>query len=213
MTEQTRILMYSDTTAAYVMETIFNTEYTEIIYVKRFSDFVNCLLNIAFDLILIDIEKIGEYQQIGNLSTSQNAGTPVITVSLKRAFEETTAPSSSADDVTTAEKQEADKKAGIKYEAVLDIDDKLKINPNSRRVTFDDMEIHLTKTEFDILYCFATHYDQVLSYEQILAYVWGYGEAIGDEVVKAHLRRLRQKLAVTGREYINNVRGKGYRFP
>lgn len=212
MTEKTRMLMYSETPAAYVMETIFNTEYTEIIYVKRFSDFVNCLLNISFNLILIDVEKIGEYQQIGNLSTSQNAITPVITVSLKRAFEETEA-TSSEDDTVIAEKQAADKKAGIKYEAVLDIDDKLKINPNSRRVTFDNKEIHLTKTEFDILYCFATHYDQVLSYDQILAYVWGYDDVIGDEVVKAHLRRLRQKLAVTGREYINNVRGKGYRFP
>lgn len=155
---------------------------------KRFSDFVNCLLNIPFNLILVDIEKIGEYQQIGNLSTSQNATTSVITVSLKRAFEETV-PNSPADDTITSEKQEADKKAGIKYEAVLDIDDKLKINPNSRRVTFDDKEIHLTKTEFDILYCFATHYDQVLSYDQILAYVWGYDDVIGDEVVKAHRRK------------------------
>lgn len=208
--ERARVLMYSKQTTAYLMGSAFNNDYTETIHVSRFSDIVNCILNINFDLILLDSAYLVEYEQITNLLSSKNIEVKIIVISILESPDGSIAyyPIQFPDEIQ--KQRENDERAGIKHEAIIDVDDKLIINPNSRQVIFGNTEIRLTKTEFDLFYCFAKHRDKVLSYDQILACVWGYDNIVGDDIVKAHLRRLRKKLAFTGREYIKNVRGKGY---
>ena len=54
---------------------------------------------------------------------------------------------------------------------------------------------------------------QVFSREQLYEQVWDEHTAYNvDGVVKSQIRLLRQKLSATGREYIKNVWGVGYRF-
>ena len=73
--------------------------------------------------------------------------------------------------------------------------------------------LELTKTEFDILFCLAKHPGQVLSREQIYDYVWNGDSAFNvDDVVKAHIKAIRKKLAAADTQYIQNVWGVGYRF-
>jgi two-component system alkaline phosphatase synthesis response regulator PhoP len=85
----------------------------------------------------------------------------------------------------------------------------VRIDSGSRRVWIDDSEIELTSLEFDLLSILAEHHGMVLSREQLLEKVWGY-DYFGDlRVVDVHIGHLRQKV---GSDYIETVRGAGYRF-
>jgi len=68
-------------------------------------------------------------------------------------------------------------------------------------------EVHLTPTEFDLLYRLASRPDVVFSREQILADVWGYRDGFGARTVDSHVAALRRKL---GGDVIRTVHGVGY---
>jgi len=85
----------------------------------------------------------------------------------------------------------------------------VRIDSGSRRVWIDDSEVELTSLEFDLLSILAEHHGMVLSREQLLEKAWGY-DYFGDlRVVDVHIGHLRQKV---GSDYIETVRGAGYRF-
>ena len=85
----------------------------------------------------------------------------------------------------------------------------VRIDSGSRRVWVDDNEIELTSLEFDLLSILAENHGMVLSREQLLEKAWGY-DYFGDlRVVDVHIGHLRQKV---GSDYIETVRGAGYRF-
>ena len=85
----------------------------------------------------------------------------------------------------------------------------MRLDSGSRRVWVNDNEIELTSLEFDLLSILAENHGMVLSREQLLEKAWGY-DYFGDlRVVDVHIGHLRQKV---GSEYIETVRGAGYRF-
>ena len=87
------------------------------------------------------------------------------------------------------------------------------INPDKREVLLKGQPLELTKIEFDILLCMAKHPGQVLSREQIYSHVWNEDTAFNvDDVVKAHIKAIRKKLSSADTQYIQPVRGIGYRF-
>ena len=89
----------------------------------------------------------------------------------------------------------------------------LMIDPERRTVTLDGQELNLTRKEFDLLFCLASHAGQVLSREQLYSLVWNNENAYDiDEAVKSQIKTLRKKLTAYNREYIKNVWGIGYRF-
>ncbi len=89
----------------------------------------------------------------------------------------------------------------------------LVIDPLSRQVLLNGKDLRLTRKEFDLLFCLASNPGQVFSREQLYSHVWDEFSAYNvDEVVKAQIKTLRQKLYATGKEYIKNVWGIGYRF-
>jgi two-component system, OmpR family, response regulator ResD len=90
----------------------------------------------------------------------------------------------------------------------------LQIDPLRRTVIALGKSAILTAKEFDLLWLFARHPQQVFTREQILAQVWGY-EFYGDEsTVTVHIRRLREKIEVDPANpvYIQTVWGIGYKF-
>lgn len=93
-------------------------------------------------------------------------------------------------------------------------DTALKINLNSRKVYENKREILLTKIEFDILVYLATYPNRVFTYQQIYESVWGepYYNEKGN--IMTHIRHLREKIEPdpSHPQYIENVRGVGYRF-
>ena len=87
------------------------------------------------------------------------------------------------------------------------------IDPTGRQVSLNGAQLNLTRKEFDLLFCLASHAGQVLSREQLYQMVWDENSAYNvDETVKAHIKSLRKKLTPAGAEYIKNVWGIGYRF-
>ena len=87
------------------------------------------------------------------------------------------------------------------------------VDPLARQVLLNGKDLHLTRKEFDLLFCLASNPGQVFSRKQLYSHVWDEHSAYNvDEVVKAQIKTLRQKLSTTGNEYIKNVWGIGYRF-
>jgi len=84
----------------------------------------------------------------------------------------------------------------------------------ARRVWCNDREISLTKLEFDLLTCLVRSSGRVVSYDEMLTEVWGYGPCAGDPAqVRVTVSRLRQKLkGRSRRKVIVTVRGVGYRI-
>ncbi len=90
----------------------------------------------------------------------------------------------------------------------------LHIDPLRRAVTVREQAIILTAREFDLLWLFARHPQQVFTREQLLNHVWGY-EFYGDEsTVTVHIRRLREKIEPDPAQpsFIQTVWGVGYKF-
>ena len=89
----------------------------------------------------------------------------------------------------------------------------LVVDPLSRQALLNGKDLRLTRKEFDLLFCLASNPGQVFSREQLYNHVWEEHSAYNvDEVVKGQIKTLRQKLNMTGNEYIKNVWGIGYRF-
>jgi len=71
---------------------------------------------------------------------------------------------------------------------------RVQIDPAQRRVTVNGKEVHLTKTEYDLLYELAIHRNKVMLHEQLLSAVWGPEYRDDVDYLRAYVRYLRQKL-------------------
>ena len=78
-------------------------------------------------------------------------------------------------------------------------------------VTVDGRSVTLTATEIKLLAELIRSRGRVLSREYLLDKVWGQECYVTDRTVDTHIRRLREKLGEAS-EYIETVRGVGYRF-
>lgn len=88
---------------------------------------------------------------------------------------------------------------------------RLYVHPTRRQVLSDGAAVSLTPKEFEILCLLLASPGYVFSRSQIQDRVWGM-EYLGEtRTVDVHIRTLRQKLGPCG-EYIETVRGVGYRF-
>jgi DNA-binding response OmpR family regulator len=77
------------------------------------------------------------------------------------------------------------------------------------RVRRAEEEVHLTPTEFDLLYRLASRPGVVFTRDQLLSDVWGYQDPGGGRSVDSHVRALRRKL---GSDVVRTVHGIGYAF-
>lgn len=85
---------------------------------------------------------------------------------------------------------------------------------DKERVLIDGQEITLRKIEFELLSYFLKSHGRLLRREQILEYIWDRGEHyVEDGTLTVQISRLRKRLGkYQGGEYIETVRGIGYRW-
>jgi DNA-binding response OmpR family regulator len=76
-----------------------------------------------------------------------------------------------------------------------------------RRVRRGDEEVHLTRTEFDLLAYLAARPRAAVGREALLAELWGWGDDAGSRTIDSHIKALRRKL---GSDLIRTVHGVGY---
>lgn len=89
----------------------------------------------------------------------------------------------------------------------------LKLDLSSYRFTVDEQEVKLGPTEFKLVHFFMTHSNRVYTRLQLLDQVWGENVVVEERTVDVHIRRLRKLLEPVGAaDYIQTVRGAGYRF-
>ena len=89
----------------------------------------------------------------------------------------------------------------------------LSLDMAGHRVSANDSEIRLGPTEYRLLKFLMTHPDRVYSRSQLLDRVWGANVYVEERTVDVHVRRLRKALAAEAADdYIQTVRGAGYRF-
>ena len=67
--------------------------------------------------------------------------------------------------------------------------------------------------EFDIVEFLMSNANQIFDKERIYEAVWGFNAEGDSNVIKEHIRKIRNKLTeATGKEYIETVWGMGYRW-
>ncbi|MFN6547144.1 response regulator transcription factor [Mycolicibacterium nivoides] len=82
-----------------------------------------------------------------------------------------------------------------------------RIDLSERRVHEGDREIHLTRTEFELLVFLAGRPRAAVARETLLEHVWGWAAGVETRTVDSHVKALRRKL---GSELIRTVHGVGY---
>jgi two-component system phosphate regulon response regulator PhoB len=87
----------------------------------------------------------------------------------------------------------------------------LRIDQAAHRVWVGDGEVELTALEFKLLLTLFARKNRVQSRAALLDDVWGVVADVTTRTVDTHVKRLRQKLGTAG-DYIETVRGVGYRF-
>ena len=90
----------------------------------------------------------------------------------------------------------------------------LTIDHDRRRVTLAGRALELTATEYNLLRVLALNAGRVATYDTLLRQVWG-GRSYGDpKLVRAFIKKLRQKLGddANAPTYIMTERGVGYRM-
>ena len=90
----------------------------------------------------------------------------------------------------------------------------LAIDYDQRRVTVAGRRVELTATEYELLRVLAQDAGRVLTHETLLRRVWAGRPAAGPKIVRAYVKRLRDKLADEAERpaLIVNERGVGYRM-
>ena len=87
----------------------------------------------------------------------------------------------------------------------------LKLISESKKVTIDDIDIGLTKTEYEILRLLLDHQGRIYSREEIMSIVWRNEANVGDRTVDVNVRRIRKKIG-EHHNLIKTKSGYGYYF-
>jgi two-component system phosphate regulon response regulator PhoB len=89
----------------------------------------------------------------------------------------------------------------------------LALDPSRQHASFGSQAVDLGHTETRLLAFFIGVPDKVFSRAQLLQRIWPATVRVEERTVDVHIRRLRLSLAKLGcAEYIQTVRGSGYRF-
>lgn len=97
---------------------------------------------------------------------------------------------------------------------VIQVDDRLKLDFGKREVWVEGKLVKLRPTEYRLLYHLVQNAGWVMTYDQLLAKVWGYEYHDETHYVRLYINYLRQKLEKdpANPKYILTERGVGYRF-
>jgi len=185
-------------------------------------DALNQIRRNKFDLILLDVNlpKVDGFAILEKVR--ENAATqPIIMLSAR----------TDKDDVTHGLRLGADdyvRKPFSVEELVLRVENRLKrdgkglpeiiscgpitLNDEQHRVTFNDKEIDLSPTEFNLLFELLQNQNRVLTKEKLLDVVWGMDFETTTNVVDTYISYLRKKLHIDGFEGIKTVRGLGFKL-
>lgn len=90
----------------------------------------------------------------------------------------------------------------------------LRIDPESRQIWRNNIEVTLTAIEFELLWTLASRPNRVFSREQLIEIAWKHTYYGVPKVVDVHIGHIRKKIEADPANpvYIKTIRGVGYRF-
>lgn len=88
----------------------------------------------------------------------------------------------------------------------------ISIDVDTFKVTFNEEDVSLSKTEFRLLHYLMEREGKVVSKEVLLDAVWGYDFETSTNVVDTYISYLRKKLHRDGYEGIKTIRGVGFQI-
>ncbi len=103
------------------------------------------------------------------------------------------------------------RRPGEKHEEIISGRD-VSIEPDKHLVTRGGEKISLTVKEYALLYYLMINKGQIISREKLLEHCWDFASNTFSNIVDAHIKQLRKKLSNKNDEYIETIRGVGYRF-
>jgi two-component system response regulator ResD len=177
-----------------------------------------------YDLMILDVmmpvmdgwETIERVRKISDI--------PIIMLTAKGAVQDkVTGLSTGADDYLVKPFDEAELIVRVKAllrrtQKVINKDEVLKykgiiVNQSARIVLYQDNQINLTQTEFDLLQELIQHKGKVLSRELLVEMIWGIDFMGDDRTIDSHIKNLREKLHAFGidKSLIKTVWGIGYK--
>jgi two-component system KDP operon response regulator KdpE len=104
--------------------------------------------------------------------------------------------------------------ADASEKANLIVSDDLLIDTDSRQVAVSGTEVHLTPTEYDLLYYLAKNENKVIAHRELLQSVWGPQYGNEREYLRVFVSQLRSKIEQDSAhpKHILTEPGVGYRF-
>ena len=93
----------------------------------------------------------------------------------------------------------------LKYEG-------LTIDPGNFQILVDGQSVQFTKKEFDILVYLAKRPGRVVTRRILLDELWDENVVVIDRTVDVHIRKIREKIGEPYMNYIETIKGVGYRF-
>jgi two-component system, OmpR family, KDP operon response regulator KdpE len=179
----------------------------QIAEASRGEEALQLLRASAFDVVLLDINMPG----IGGIETLRRIRAfaprlPVLMVTVREGEEEKVeALELGADDYITKPFSIRELIARIRTahrrvhaparaeDAPIEIGE-IRLSPTRRSVTRRGQPVHLTRKEFDILYCLMSRAGRVITYARLLTAVWGADCREEVEYLRTFVRQLRKKI-------------------
>jgi DNA-binding response OmpR family regulator len=97
----------------------------------------------------------------------------------------------------------------VPIEAKINIEG-LTIDLSGRRAFTDEIDMHLTRTEFALLATLSKHLDSVITHDELLAIVWGDEYRGSSHYLHIYLGRIRRKMGEKYSTLLETVPGQGY---
>lgn len=222
------LIVNKDITVATRLKEKIECSCTEVTLVTSMQDALHHYFKTEFCLIIFDVNMSGESERLFLKAIRKSRVTPVMVLSSQANYAERLRafqggahayigkPYSLEECMAQAESLmqlyiDLNTDSSICYTLAFGKD--LVIDPETRQVFLKGKEIPFTRKEFDVLFCLASHPGRVFTREQLYDHVWNEEAVFNvDDVVKTHIKNLRQKLSDADLEYIKNVWGVGYRF-
>jgi two-component system, OmpR family, response regulator len=171
---------------------------------------------IILDVMLPDISGTDVLRQIRN----QGIDTPVIFLSaLGSTTDKVSGLTVGGDDYIvkpfvleelTARSHALLRRAGLTVKPNIIEIDSLVIDVEAHRVWRNQVESHLSATEFNLLHYLASNVGKVMSRSQILDHVWHYDFDGDSSIIEAVVSNIRKKIDHAEPRLIHTVRGVGY---
>jgi len=179
----------------------------QVVDVSRGEEALQMLRAGGFDVVLLDVNMPG----IGGIETLRRIRAfaprlPILMLTVRDAEEEKVeALELGADDYVTKPFSTRELIARIRTavrrvqaparaeDAPIEVGE-LRLDPVKRKVIKRGLPVHLTRKEFDILYCLMCHAGRVITYARLLTEVWGADCREEVEYLRTFVRQLRKKI-------------------